>query len=119
MAKKNSLKLVPFVESWRYEGNERIPQGWHMTSYPQGMVEWRDNEPFKATLVLTGQSRGRSSALFLWTSEVARTKYPMFLSSMVDLLENSDILKGRVTGTWIAVKRGANYGIERYEGENE
>lgn len=121
MAKTNSLKEVPFEESWRYEGNEEIHLGWHMASYAEGYrpVEWRPNTPFKATFDLTGQSRGRSSALFEWTDLETQTRYPMFMSSLVDLIQNSVIRNGVVSGTWIAVKRGANYGIERYEEKND
>lgn len=117
MAKKNSLKEVPFEESWRYEGNDKISEGWHMTSYPTGykMTDWRPNEPFEATFELIGQSRGRSSALFNWRDVESGTEYPMFMSSLLDLIQNSNLLDGKVSGWWIAVKKGANYGIERYE----
>lgn len=117
MVKKNSLKEAPFEESWEYEGNEKISRGWHMTSYPSGYrtVEWRANEPFEATLKLVGQSRGRSSALFNWEDVKTGTQYPMFMSSLGNLVRNSTINFGQVSGRWIAVKRGANYGIELYE----
>lgn len=117
MAKKNSLKEVPFEESWRYEGNDKISQGWHMTSYPTGykMTDWRPNEPFETTLKLVGQSRGRSSALFKWEDVKTGTQYPMFMSSLGDLVQNSMINFGQVAGKWVAVKKGSNYGIERYE----
>lgn len=117
MVKKNSLKEVPFVESWRYDGNERISLGWHMVSYVSGCgrAEWRPNEPFEATFKLAGQSRGRSSALFEWEDVKTGTQYPMFMSSLGDLVQNSEINFGQVTGLWVAVKKGANYGIERYE----
>lgn len=118
MAKKNSLKEVPFEESWRYEGNDKVSLGWHVTSYPAGCkdVDWRPNEPFEATLKLVGQSRGRSSALFEWEDVKTGTCYPMFMSSLGDLIENTLINYGLVHGKWIVVKKGANYGIERYEG---
>lgn len=118
MAKKNSLKEVPFEESWVYEGDVKVSQGWRMTSYPSGYrsTDWRPNEPFEATLKLVGQSRGRSSALFEWGDVKTGTRYPMFMSSLGDLIENTLINYGLVHGKWIAVKKGANYGIERYEG---
>lgn len=117
MARKNSLKEVPFEESWRYEGDVKVSQGWHMTSYPSGYrsTDWRPNEPFEATLKLVGQSRGRSSALFEWEDVKTGTRYPMFLSSLGDLVRNSMINFGQVAGKWVAVKKGANYGIERYD----
>lgn len=117
MAKKNSLKEVPFEEIWRYKGNERISLGRHMTSYPAGFhdTEWRPNEPFEATLKLVGQSRGRSSALFEWEDVKTGTRYPMFMSSLGDLIQNQVINFGQFAGKWIAVKKGSNYGIERYE----
>lgn len=36
----------------------------------------------------------------------------MFNSGLVELIQSSEIRYGKLRGTWIAVKRGANYGIE-------
>lgn len=112
MSKKNSLQEVPFEQRWRYDGNERVDLGWHMASYPMGNVEWRPNTPFDATLRLVGNSRGRSSSVFTWVDIVTGTEYPMFNSGLVELIQSSEIRYGKLRGTWIAVKRGANYGIE-------
>ena len=124
MAKKNSLKEVPFQEDWKWtapdvNGNqERIPLGWHMTAYPETYgerIQWRPNEPFEATLELDHLERGRSAARFWFKDTKEGTLYPVFGQSLVELIHGGDMVKGVTSGTWIAVKRGANYGIERYE----
>lgn len=75
-------------------------------------LTWRDAEPFTCTLALDGACRGRSAAYFMWRDPATGNTYPMFMHEMVELIRTADIIGSRVTGTWIAVKRGKNYGIK-------
>lgn len=79
-------------------------------------TEWRDNEPFRATLVLTGIERGRSAARFTWAGTGGHTgnTFPMFMTDVADLMMHPDGVANAVaSGWWIVVKRGQNYGIRR------
>lgn len=121
MPKKNSLTEVPYrmerhcpnapweeVPHW-----EEWPVKKTMQAYPEREVFWEPNEPFEATLTLIHLERGRSAARFWWESTES-TLYPMFGQSLVEMLGKLTLDRGTATGTWIAVKRGANYGIELY-----
>lgn len=128
MAKKNSLKMVPFGphRAWmEVDGMQElvtVPSMLAFThgspDYPSPGVTYRPNEPFSTTLWLVELERGRSAARFWWQDE-AGVLYPMFGQGIVELLQNVTLDHGKVIGTWIAVKRGANYGIERYEEKND
>lgn len=90
---------------------EQSTRGWGKNGTE---IEWRDNVPFEATLKLVSLERGRSAARFWWLDEENKTRYPMFGQSLVDTLTAGTLDKGVMTGTWIIVKKGANYGIELY-----
>lgn len=113
MTKRNSLKEAPYARRWKYVGNSPVDLGWELMEYAAYKeIEWRPNDPFETTLVLVGQERGRSAARFIWEDPTTQTRYPMFMSGMLDLVKNHTIIKGIVTATWIVVKRGQNYGLE-------
>ncbi len=78
-------------------------------------IDWRPNEPFEATLTLRRLDRGRSAARFWFEDEDSKTFYPFFGQTLVDMLSESTMINGRVKGTWIVVKKGANYGIELHK----
>lgn len=126
MTKTNSLEKAPYVKTYRYEGDDQIDNGWALQHYAENdwrrrdnRTEWRPNNPFEAALTLEGQQRGRSAAYFLWRDEDTNTRYPMFISSMVDCLQNFAVIEGSTDiASWIVVKRGQNYGIELYRDEN-
>lgn len=128
MAKKNNLKLVPYGarSSWEVlDGTRKLVTRPSMLEFtygdperPSRGVTYHPNEPFTATLQLVELERGRSAARFWWSDEDG-VHYPMFGQGIVDMLLAGVLDHGKITGTWIAVKRGANYGIERYEGEDE
>ena len=87
-------------------------------SYGDDRDEWRDNQPFSATLVLTGTQRGRSAMRFMWRSEDTGHSFPMFAIDMAALaMSKPGVSGGRASGQWIVMKRGQNYGIARYEGD--
>lgn len=118
MSKKNTLTEAPYVPLWEYdrETEQNVQVGWQLASYAgYGTPEWRPNEPFHATLDLVDMERGRSAARFIWNHGATRTRYPMFMAGMLDIAKNTVIDYGAVTGWWIVVKRGQNYGIEGYE----
>lgn len=112
MAKKNSLKLVPYGTRWN-DGEHRslleYVGGWEKD------VEWLPNTPFWARLRIKNLERGRSAARFWFLDLDTGTQYPFFGQGLVDMLTKVRMIEGVVEGKWIAVKRGANYGIELYE----
>lgn len=75
-------------------------------------IEWWDaDEPLQLTLDLKTFSRGRSSAVFIWTSRDGRD-WPMFLGELSELMIFDTITNGRPSNTrWRVVKRGQNYGL--------
>lgn len=132
MTKTNSLKLVPYATEWHWDFDKREkvryrtlleytygkPGEQIVTGYGQHgePIEWLANEPFTKTLRIERLERGRSAARF-WFVDEEGTHYPFFGQGLVDMLSAVTMEHGVVTDTWIAVKRGANYGIERYEGD--
>ncbi|MDF2506279.1 MAG: hypothetical protein K0Q52_138 [Microbacterium sp.] len=127
MTKTNSLKLVPYGTRTRYdrETQTQIPYR-VLLEYTYGApgeastewghpIEWRPNEPFEASLELDRLERGRSAARFWFVNQGDGTEYPFFGQGLVDMLSQVTLEHGMVRGTWIAVKRGANYGLELAE----
>jgi len=80
-------------------------------------AEWRDPEPFQATLRVIGIQRGRSAAYFRLADDLARC-WPMFMKEILELVQVAVINQGTVEGWWIPVKRGQNFGL-RYLGPEE
>jgi len=132
MPKRNSLTVVPFEPNTSYDYPTRTRQitpGWRVMEYTSGkagtqvhanysssiLIDWRPNLPFKATLKLKRMETGRSAVRFWWHDESTDTDYPMFGDAIVNTLTAKDSTGGKVTGEWIVVKKGANYGIELYE----
>ncbi len=71
----------------------------------------KDVYTFSDTMTITNYARGRSSAQFRLTDSQGKT-YCMFLSDAFDMISRTNILKGKVSGSWTFVKKGANYGIQ-------
>lgn len=76
--------------------------------------EWRENEPFQARMTIHDMYSGRSAKGLYWKDQHGN-EYPMFVSDLVDLLKNADVLSGEANAVWIIAKRGQNYGIRLYE----
>lgn len=127
--KTNSLNLVPFStrrfqvvgkpwEEWPMQRvmleytygkpGEQTREGYGSSARP---IDWRPNESFVDTLTMERLERGRSAARF-WFIGSDGTHYPFFGQGLVDMLKRVELVKGSVYGRFIAVKRGANYGIE-------
>lgn len=101
--KKTGVDMLP----WSDDGK-------HLQHYARRGDEdtrWESNLEFPATLRLVGTSRGRSAAYFNWVQDTTGQTYPMFMSSMADLLGSDVVVRGVASGRWIGVKRGENYGI--------
>jgi hypothetical protein len=75
-------------------------------------IVWKENFEFEDTLELTGMSRGRSAANFNLKSITDGKNYNLFMTDTVDLIQNSTINKGKITGRWTFCKRGQNYGVK-------
>ena len=126
MTKKNSLKLVPYADvfKWSAEGRTSVrrlleytygaPGEQTSTGYGDNgsRIDWRPNEPFHAILRIDRLERGRSAARFWFVDTDSAIEYPFFGQGLVEMLSKAVMQNGLVEGTWIAVKRGANYGIE-------
>lgn len=92
-------------------GEQITSGGWGGHGNP---IDWRPNDPFDAVLTVRSLETGRSAVRFWLEDETTKTKYPMFGHTLVDVLTESKSLGlgGRIGGTWIVVKKGANYGVE-------
>lgn len=75
------------------------------------------NHIFTATLKIGVMSRGRSSAKLHFVDKDTLLEYEMFLTDIEDMLKNATIQNGEVSGLFVFVKRGKNYGI-KYAGPN-
>lgn len=126
MAKANSLKLVPYADVFKWSSGGRAsvrrlleytfgsPGEQTSTGYGDNgsRIDWRPNEPFHAILRIDRLERGRSAARFWFVDDLLEIEYSFFGQGLVEMLSKADMRSGVVEGTWIAVKRGANYGIE-------
>lgn len=118
--KKNSLKEAPYGTRTWWDGRvwQESPA---LREYAGGYekdLEWKPNEPFTATLSIVSLERGRSAARFWFEHSETGVLYPVFGQGLVEILAKSNVYAGEVSGTWIVVKKGQNYGIELYEEEN-
>lgn len=73
-------------------------------------VEWRENIPFKRTILIDTSMRGRSAAYLVW-KDTSNATFPMFLTDIVSLIREGRVEYGLATGWWNVAKRGQNYGI--------
>ena len=79
-----------------------------MLSYPDWKSTMDEANPFDAELFFKGFTRGRSSALAVFTTGLGM-EVPMFLSNLEEIFRL--IKNGHISGRWIVVKKGQNYGI--------
>lgn len=86
----------------------------NMMSYPNYFDEvktWKAAENFTTTLKYKQYLRGTSSVIFIFEDIHTNKTYPMFVSSIDNILLNTNIINGEITGTFKFVKKGKNYGI--------
>lgn len=123
MAKKELL--IPYVE---YPGG-RIYLNYR-AKYSQSQIirlpdgKWSDFLPIKehpaayfgTTLKILDGHRGRSAAQIEVQCEVSGYIYTMFFGGFLQAVKSLGVKDGKMTGTFIHVKRGSNYGIEAVNG---
>lgn len=105
---KKSIKL-PFCaeDKYNHPAGDLLPY-----PYPFLAIDWRENTPFYAKMTIADYERGRSAARFNVKDEVGHI-YPIFLSDMVDIIKTVGVGAGGViSGNWIGVKKGRNYGLK-------
>lgn len=104
--------LVPILPDGRvpnYVGDGR--QFWDGSKNVE--VEWVKPEPFEASLVLSGMERGRSAAHFIFTwvrAGLPDRDLVVFMTDLYDMVRDPRWRQGLITATFIATKRGNNYG---------
>lgn len=82
-------------------------------SWLESDTEWKEvSEPIELTLKFKDYGRGRSSVV-LYFEDVNRegAVYPMFISDFSNAFAIG-ILHPITHGSWLVVKKGANYGIQ-------
>jgi hypothetical protein len=102
-AKTNSLTKAPYTKNGS------------LLHYVQGAHNvWYPNEPFTASLKITGMKSGYSAKdLMLESADPLDDRtFPMFVVDLVDVVCTlRDIRNGVLHGRWMVRKRGANYGL--------
>lgn len=100
-----------------YTGQIPYTKDGSLMEYPEAWrsIEWRENTPFEAELTFQSFSRGRSAANAVYENAAGAT-FTVFLTDFADLVTSGERLDV-VRGTWVATKRGQNYGIRRLEKE--
>lgn len=102
MVMKNSLKEAPFDSR-----GDLLHYSDHRWA---GGAEWRPNEPMELQLAIDEVRSGRSAKYLMWTDADGRA-YPMFVSDLIDLMREADIVHGTVHALFQVRKRGQNFGL--------
>lgn len=114
--KRNPDLKVPYCPQgnlMHHPGNPTLAEGSDTEMVYREVGEWRGNEPFEATLRLTGTERGRSAAFFRWEDVETGRVWPMFITDVSQLIHLAVHIEpgGVISGKWFVVKRGQNYGL--------
>jgi hypothetical protein len=98
---KTKITTVPYDD----EGNLKH---WHSGTG----ADWRPNTPFRATLTFETRKRtyGQEGKYCFWLDQDGH-RFPMFLSTLPDLVQRSTITAGTVTAVWMVEKKGYGYGV--------
>ena len=110
---------MAYAENW-VNGQYERPDGTIIDEYERGAKAvfkppvWRDNDPFEATMKFVGMTRGQSAARFI-LEDKNEVRYQMFMSDALNLIQNCDLKKGEVSGTWAFSKKGQNYGLVKLD----
>jgi hypothetical protein len=70
----------------------------------------KPNEIFIDTLTVERVERGRSAAYFIFRRETTGSKVIVFLRDALDMMRG--MVNGKITGSFVFCKRGANYGCK-------
>jgi hypothetical protein len=71
------------------------------------LPQWRPNEPFQATLNIDWLEPGATIKRVIVLRDVdSSATYPMFVDDIMELLRNSVVDHGRISGTWRVKKTG-------------
>lgn len=111
MSKKTGDYKIPFDPKTGNQLPYASPEeneGYGYGTYVRN-VEWRENVKWEDDLKLDTYGRGRSSAVFLFTSMETGSQYTAFMTDSLEIFQHS--VKGKISGTFTCVKRGANYGV--------
>lgn len=111
MSKRKTDFKVPYKDG---QLQQYAASGYGDPEYGWPGEEWRDNEPFHATLLILEMYSGRS-AKGVWWIDGDGNRYPMFVSDLVDTLKIANVRNGEITGKWLVSKRGQNYGVRFFE----
>jgi hypothetical protein len=107
---------APFLEDG---GVPSYPLAWRIINgeHKQPTIDWREVEPFWATLRFIGMDKGsHGSTRYVLENVNTKAKYSMFTVEALDILMNEFPRGGFLEGYWRVQKRGTNYGI-KYLGE--
>ena len=113
--KSGVQEYAPFTTR---EDNWRGIKPGSLSSWGHSSDVWKDvMEPFEATLKYKEYSKGRSSVTFYWEDIKTGLTYPMFISSLGEILEKGKVFSGeQISGRWKVIKKGSNFGI-KYVGD--
>lgn len=81
-------------------------------SYPYYGHIMKDNYEFEDDLQIIDVERGRSACIFIAHSKNTGKKYKLFLSSMLEIINNTNMHYGEFSGKFTFIKRGAKYSLK-------
>jgi hypothetical protein len=105
--------VAPYLIPWDKDGNIMpfSKPNWMRPANVPEAAEWRPREPFPATLTLVEVRRHRAAQVFYWRDQDGRL-FPMWPLDMRDMILSGAVIeKATVTGQWVGIRRGENYGI--------
>ena len=106
--KDGTVPLYPHNMSWGGDGNV------HQAPDRDGIIEWKEVEPFHAVITLDRMDKGSHGATrYVFKNCHTGAEYMMYTKDLLDLLQTSTMTNGLIQGDWVVQKRGANYGIRK------
>lgn len=98
-----------------YEGLVPYARDGSIVRDPKNAYEWRANDTFRRTLILRALPTSRSSYV-VWQDGGGR-RYPMFIPSLIEVLQYATVSRGVTVGWWTVTKCSNLYGICRLGGD--
>jgi len=112
MPKEKTRILFPFVKLDL--GSDRLLSFYSKFYQGNDNIDFREDNEFESVLQIVDYGKGRNSE-FECIDINTGNRYPIFLSEIFRVIQNTSIEKGVVTGKWHFVKRGSNYSIALVE----